>query len=186
MSLKSAAEPRNGRPWSLAFRLTAYYAFSAFGIVALATAAFCWPMIRNIDQEADQTLRDKIRLLQAILQVNAADEAAIHQEVNESWQAGQHTVVFIRVASPEGLIRAESPSMTSILPIRDFPPAALEWGRGSDFEVPGKQAFRVMSAAIQGGGFVHVALDRTAEQEQELLARFEEGLWYALAGSLIA
>jgi two-component system heavy metal sensor histidine kinase CusS len=183
MSSKSETERPNGRPWSLALRLTAYYACSAFLIVAAATGYLYWAMVRNVDLEDDRTLADKIRLLQSILQAVPVDVPAIEQEANESWQASQHTVVFIRTIDSNGQTIAESPEMAALLPRELFPPPAREPGRGSNVETKSRRAYRLM-VVENANGIVQVATDRT--MEEEILADYEEQLWYALAAALVA
>src|SRR5262245_9572431 len=183
MSPKSETERPNGRPWSLALRLTAYYACSAFLIVAAATGYLYWAMARNVDLEDDRTLADKVRLLQSIMHVVPLDVPAIEQEANESWQANQHTVVFIRAIAGDGRTIAESPEMASLLPVELFPPPANEPGHGSNVETTSRHAYRLMAVG-NADGIVQVATDRTLEQE--ILAGYEERLWYALGAALVA
>lgn len=184
MSSKNETEGPAPRPWSLAVRLTAYYAGSAFLIVALATGYLYWAMVRNVDLEDDRTLADKVRLLQSILRSTPFDKSAVRQEVNESWQAGQHTVVFMRVIARDGSTIAESPDMTTQLPASLFPAPADEPGNGTSVEIRSEHSYRLMAVGSRDVGIVQVALDRT--QELELLARYEEGLWYVLGAALVA
>src|SRR5262245_33057644 len=183
MSSKSETEPRAARPWSLAIRLTAYYAGSAFLIVAVATGYLYWAMARNVDLEDDRTLADKVRLVQSIMQAAPLDVPAIEQEANESWQASQHTMVFIRAIAGDGRTIAESPEMGALLPRELFPPSASEPGRGSSVETKSGRSYRLM-AVENANGIVEVATDRTLEQE--ILAGYEERLWYALGAALVA
>jgi two-component system heavy metal sensor histidine kinase CusS len=141
-------------------------------------------MVRQVDLEDDHTLADKVRLLQSILHETPLDESAVRQEVNESWQAGQHTVVFVRVMSGDGTTIAESPDMAKVLPATAFPRLASEPGRGTSIELRTDHSYRLMSVGNSRDGIVQVALDRTPEQE--LLASFEESLWYALGAALVA
>jgi two-component system heavy metal sensor histidine kinase CusS len=179
MSSKIATDRR----WSLALRLTAYYSASAFLIVTLATGFLYWAMVRNVDLEDDRTLADKVLLLQAILNAAPYDEAALRQEVNESWQAGQHTVIFMRVIGADGATLAESPNMVAELPATLFPAPMEKPGRGVSVEVSSEHSYRLMSVGNSRSRIVQVALDRTSEQE--LLASYEESLWYALAVALV-
>jgi len=183
MSSRTEPDLVRARPWSLSLRLTAYYAGSAFMIVALATGSLHWAMVRNVDLEDDRTLADKVSLLQTLLRSQPLDIPAIQQEVNESWQARQHTIVFIRVIGGDGAPIAESPEMATLLPRELFPPLADEPGRGLTIETSG-QSYRMMAVGSAGTGLVQVALDRT--QEQELLAGYEERLWSVLGGALVA
>ena len=108
MSLKNGIDSNGPRTWSLAGMLTAYYAGSAFLIVLLATGYLYWAMIRSVDLEDDRLLADRVRLLEAILLATTAADmtGGSEQEVNESWQAGQHTQVFIRIADEQGEVSA--------------------------------------------------------------------------------
>lgn len=184
MSSKCETEPQDGRPWSLAVQLTMYYSGSAFLIVLLATTILYWAMERNVDLEDDRTLADKARLLQSILRAQPLDAAAIQQEVNESWQARQQTLVFIRVYGLDGSLLAESPEMATLLPPGLFPPPVVDPGSGSNVESASGQAFRLMTVGSPAGGLVQVALDRT--QEQELLEGYATSLWYVLGAALVA
>ncbi|MBI3862301.1 MAG: heavy metal sensor histidine kinase [Planctomycetia bacterium] len=168
----------------MAVRLTAFYAASSFLIVALATGYLYWEMVRNVDLEDDRTLGDKVRLLQSITQTEPFDESAVRQEVNESWQARQHRVVFIRLIDGEGQTVVESPDMGSVLPSALFPPGASEPGRGSNAAAPSGHSYRLMAVRGAAGSAVQAALDRTPQQE--LIAGFEERLWYALGAALVA
>src|SRR5579872_5205153 len=130
MSSKSERNAAPARPWSLAGRLTAYYAGSAFLIVLLSTGYLYWAMVRNVDLEDDRLLADRIRLLEAILQQVPLDMATLEQEVNESWQAGQRTQVFLRVADTRGTVISESRGMNERLPASSFPPASAKLDTG--------------------------------------------------------
>jgi hypothetical protein len=48
-----------GKSWSLAARLTAWYAASSFLLVVLATVALYVALVQNVDREDVQTVRDK-------------------------------------------------------------------------------------------------------------------------------
>ena len=176
---------KNGvnRRWSLAARLTTYYAASAFLIVAVATGFLYWAMVRNLDLKDDRALEDKVRLLRSILESAPRDESALQQEVNESWQAGQTTVVFMRIFDEHGATLSESPGMKEMLPKEVFPNPVRESARGVNYDAAAAHSFRLMSARCDDGLIVQVALDRTAERE--LLSSYEESLWYALAMALV-
>ena len=61
MSSPTAAERAPARPpWSLAARLTAWYAGSAFLLLAAATGFLYWALVRNLDQEDDQHLANQV------------------------------------------------------------------------------------------------------------------------------
>src|SRR5262245_22588201 len=61
------------RPWSLAARLTAWYAGAAFLLVALASVAMDFALARQLDREQDELLADKARLLTQLLRERPDD-----------------------------------------------------------------------------------------------------------------
>lgn len=184
MSSKSETEQPAAQSWSLAVQLTTYYVGSAFLIVLLATGILYWAMVRNVDLEDDRTLADKARLLQSILHAKPLDDAAVQQEVNESWQTRQQTIVYIRVFGSDGSVIAESPGMADLLPAASFPPVLDDPTHGSNVEMRPGKAFRLMAVGSAANGVVQVALDRT--QEEELLEGYQTSLWYVLGAALFA
>src|SRR5579871_966267 len=188
MSWKSGAEAEASRSWSLAGMLTAYYAGSAFLIVLLATVFLYWAMLRNVDLEDDRLLADRVRLLQAILQQAPLDMPAVEQEVNEAWQAGQHTQIFIRVIDPRGNMLCESKRMNDHLPSSSFPKPADHPGTGSNVKLATGRAQRVMAVSTPGAQptdgpwIIQVGMDRS--EEEEILADYQENLLYVLVAAL--
>jgi len=55
------------RPWSLAARLTAWYAGSAFALVLVTTGFLYWALVQNLDREDEQALRAPVRDMRALL-----------------------------------------------------------------------------------------------------------------------
>ena len=88
--MSSKSDPRNpvssrnrvsigvltSRPWSLAARLTAWYAGSAFLLLLGATSFLYWALVANLDREDDQILADKVHLLRGIFRDRPEDMAA--------------------------------------------------------------------------------------------------------------
>jgi len=197
MSSKSERNVAPARPWSLAGRLTAYYAGSAFLIVSLATGYLYWAMVRNVDLEDDRLLADRVRLLQSIIQTQPIDMAAIQQEVDEAWQARQSTHLFIRLLDADGKSITESPGMGEILPPQSFPAPADEPGAGLAINSTQGRSLRVLSvkAEVERGAIapaaqsipdvqtIQVAMDRS--QEDELIADYRGRLSYVLIVALI-
>src|SRR3569623_1059770 len=105
---KTGAEP--GRAWSLSARLTAWYAGSAFALVAAVTGFLYWALARGLDREDAQLLADKVRVLLAVLG-HEENPAAQRQEVEESQQAFQHSPVFVRIIRFDGTVSNETTGM---------------------------------------------------------------------------
>ena len=63
MYSKSTRSTSSRRPWSLAARLTAWYAGSSFALVLVASGLLYLALSRNLDKEDDQVLADKVNVL---------------------------------------------------------------------------------------------------------------------------
>jgi two-component system heavy metal sensor histidine kinase CusS len=194
MSSKTGVEPgpRVRRPWSLAARLTAWYAVSAFALVLVVTSYLYWALAASLDHEDDTTLARKVQVVRAVLRSRPGDLAAMRQEAEPGGEGGPHATVYVRLLDEGGRAAVETPGMGEILPPAAFPSPAgpdAEPGAGSDLRSAAGQPFRVLAARASVGGpggpvrVVQVALDRT--QEEELLAGYRRNLWLVLALALV-
>jgi two-component system heavy metal sensor histidine kinase CusS len=191
MSSKNASEPRAGS-WSLAARLTAWYAGSAFLLILAATGFLYWVLVTNLDREDDQFLADQVRYLRTLLRDKPDDFPALKKEAELEWAASQHVQVYKRILDENGRAILETPGMRGLLPAAVFPhPGAVdaEPEEGSEVELPGKRSFRVFAAQASRGRsgrpacVIQVALDRTAEED--LLAGYRWNLWLVLGFALV-
>jgi two-component system heavy metal sensor histidine kinase CusS len=196
MSSKNAPDPaaaptarRAARAsWSLAARLTAWYAGSSFLLVLAATGLLYWGLVRDVDLEDDQTLGDKVRVLRVVLRKWPDDAKAVRQEVEGAWEA-RRTQVYARVADGEGNALIETPGMDRAMPPAAFPAPAAEPGVGTDFRSPAGRSFRVLAARVGDGAtgrtpaVIQVGMDRS--QEVELLAEYRKNLWGVLGAALL-
>jgi two-component system heavy metal sensor histidine kinase CusS len=177
------------RPWSVATRLTIWYAISAFSLIAVATGLLYWVLIRNLDQADDRLLADKARVIGAMLLNRPDDEAAIRQEVEEAWKARQDTQVYVRILDARGQITAETPGMRVVLPVDGFAAPVADPGKGSDVRTADGRTFRVLAVRATrdnpGGtpSLVQVGTDRS--HEFELLASYRRYLFGVLAAALV-
>lgn len=170
------------RSWSVATRLTIWYAISAFSLIVVATGLLYWVLIRSLDRADDRLLADKARVIGAMLLHRPNDAAAIRQEVEEAWKARQDTQVYVRVLDALGHITAETPGMGEVLPVNAFPAPVAEPGEGRDVRTAGDRTFRVL--AVQApSSLVQVGTDRS--HEFELLASYRRYLFSVLAVALV-
>lgn len=178
------------RSWSVATRLTIWYAISAFSLIALATGLLYWVLIRNLDQADDRLLADKARVIRAMLLNRPDDEAAIRQEVEEAWKARQDTQVYVRVLDARGQITAETPGMREVLPVDGFAAPVADPGEGRDVRTYDGRTFRILAVRATGDNprgapsFVQVGTDRS--HEFELLTSYRRYLFAVLAAALMA
>src|SRR3954465_10029221 len=97
MSSKSGPDaPRAG---SLAARLTAWYAGSAFLLVLSATGFLYWALAHNLDREDDEFLTEKVRAVQAILDRDL-DGDALRREVT-TVVGSDSGRIFVSVVDPK-------------------------------------------------------------------------------------
>jgi two-component system heavy metal sensor histidine kinase CusS len=203
MSLKTAPEPQTAirpstpiappRAWSLAARLTAWYALSAFILILLATIILYWALSRSLDDGHDLFLVDKIHIVSNLLRNNPHGRALL-REVEEGSTARQYAKVFVRITDRTGKLIAQSPEMDQILPGKLFPPPVN--GDAADANTLGAtvvdlngQTFRAMSANVTShpGGAnewtVQAALSKMPERR--VLAGFRRWLWIVLSIALL-
>jgi two-component system heavy metal sensor histidine kinase CusS len=178
----AGAPPR--RPWSLAARLTAWYAGSAFLLVLGATLFLYWALTSNLDREDDESLADQARLQAAAWRDRPGDSAARH-ETDPTATGRQYAPLLVRVLDNEGRVVTETPGMGDALPPAAFPPPGAEGGPGRAADVPAAAGRSFRALAVRGGpGVIQVALDRT--REEELLAGYRRSLWLVLLLALVA
>src|SRR5438309_918761 len=100
------------RPWSLAARLTAWYAGTAFLLILGATGFLYWVLGTNLDREDDQFLADKVHLLRKLLRERPDDLKSVEREAEEEWAARQYAQVFVRILDGNGRAVLETPGMS--------------------------------------------------------------------------
>jgi two-component system heavy metal sensor histidine kinase CusS len=178
------------KPWSLAARLTAWYAGSAFTLV-VATAGFLyWTSIRNLDREDDRLLGDRARVLLSVLENQPGNVDAIRREVFEEWDAHQRTQLHVRILGRDGQTLVETPGMRDFLPPGVFPKSESDSGVGTEIVSETGGLFRVLTVQAPSGSrsgppdLVQIAMDRSLETE--LAADYSRNLLAVLIGGLLA
>jgi two-component system heavy metal sensor histidine kinase CusS len=188
MSSKSGLEAAGAdatlarRPWSLAARLTAWYAGSAFALVLAVTGSLYWALVASLDRDDDTSLAGTVRALRA---------AVLQMEFDGPW-GSQPEKVYVRVLRDDGSNLFQTPGMDDVLPFTAFPaPIELdaEPSAGTELRSTNGKPFRVLAARASlgesktPGCIVQVALDRS--QEEELLTGYRRTVWVALALALV-
>jgi two-component system, OmpR family, heavy metal sensor histidine kinase CusS len=181
MSSNPGPSPR--RPWSLAARLTVWYAAVTFALVFAATGYLYWALARNLDREDDQFLLDKVTAVRRVMEQSPGDRAVLEQYV----RAASTDRVFLRVSPGSGRPAVESPGMPAILPPGMFPDVSSPppFEKADEVERPNGRGFRLLAwAEPQGDSVVQVAMDNSTDEE--LLAGYRRQLLYVLGLSLLA
>ncbi|HEV3445710.1 MAG TPA: heavy metal sensor histidine kinase [Gemmataceae bacterium] len=197
MSSKDAVENAPAkpvrRPWSLAARLTAWYAGSAFLLILGATGFLYWVLSTNLDREDDQFLADKVHLLRKLLRERPDGIKSIEREAEEEWAARQYAQVFVRILDTSGRSLLETPGMSKELTTEVFPQATAidaEPGRAREIETASGKTFLLLAVQAHVGRsgpesrLIQLAFDRT--YEEQLLAGYRRNLWLVLGIALVA
>lgn len=192
MSSKTAPDALAPRPakasWSLAARLTAWNAGSAFVLILAATGFLYWALGRSLDQEDDNQIADQVRVLRDLLADRPGDLEAVRQEAEQEFLSRQHTQVYVRLLDEGGRILVETPGLGRLLAATAFPPPG-DLGRGFDRRSDDGTPLRVMTVRVAGGPparseyVVQVAMDRSGEAE--LLADYRKNLLFVLGSALV-
>ena len=191
MSSKTAGEDARPTPkpsWSLAARLTAWYAGSAFVLLVAAVGFLYWMLARGLDRQDDDQMADQVRVLRDLLAERPGDLVAVRQEAEQEFQSRQHTQVYVRLLDADGRVLVETPGMAKLLAPSAFPPPATDFQPGSDRRSADGTPFRVMAVRLAegrpgGSGYVvQAATDHGSEAE--LLAEYRWNLWLVLAAGL--
>ena len=186
MSSKNAQPDRVHGRWPLAFKLTAWYAGSAFLLILLSTGFLYWALERNLDVEDDIFLRNKISDLKQLLESPKSSDLQFQQEVGTYWVGRQYGPIFARILDSKGNIRIETPGMRNELPSALFHQRAQS---NLSLEVNGhsQKPFSILSseATAFDGKKYQIQVAMTREREDVLLARYRERLWSVLFAALI-
>lgn len=197
MSSKNATEPRPLRflrraPWSLAARLTTWYAVSAFIVILSASILLYLALERSLDFENDRVLLDRANEVRQLLSRLPGPPQEI-PSIPESMPQRHHTPVYLRMLDGDGKVRAEYPA-NAHMPQMVFPPPIS----GEDDELhasvaitPNGHRYRVLSmlaprpAGVDGGKPYTVQVALALGPQESLLAAYRRRLWIAMSAALI-
>ncbi|MHB8971960.1 MAG: heavy metal sensor histidine kinase [Pirellulaceae bacterium] len=177
------------RSWSIAARLTAWYAGSAFAMVLVATGLLYWALVVNLDREDDRFLANEARELQALLLDRRTTEV---EEIKSAWIARQFVQVSFRVLEEDGHVVMESPTMGELLPPHIFPEPTVGDDRqtaGLNLHVGMNEFFRVLTTRVTTGSGPHahriVQLALNRGDHENVLAAYRKQLWLVLGVALV-
>lgn len=171
-----ASNPKHGprpRRWSLAWRLTALYAGSAFALVMVSTILLHWSLVGSLEQEDDQFLAERAHVLRTLLGDESRKAVELRWEVESEWQGVSTPQSYVRILDAAGKTVRETPGMNDHLPPGLFPPAlvpSVDVTHGRDIRSRTGQLFRVVAFEVDqplaaGTHTVQIALDRSGDEE---------------------
>lgn len=181
---------KRGKSWSLARRLSIWYALSAFLLLAIATGLLYWGTARRFNQENDQYLEKKLSTLEGLLRDPSRQMATVRWEVEEESLTSPSVRVLARVANPYGHVLLETSGMSAELPSDLVVPNQTR-SRGANIRTPAGKEFRVLASTVEASqlrenpGFrIQVAID--LDYERRLLRSYLDQLWLVLGIGLVA
>lgn len=170
---------------SLAARLTAWYTATAFSLVLVATGLLYWTLVRNMRDDDQRRLADKVQVLRTLLRERGTNPAAL-KEVEWEWGAREYEQVYVRVLTNQGEALLETPGMGSVLPAGAFGDVPVSLERATDVRGTDGRRYRALAAAagaeLAPRQIIQVAIDLT--QEQEMLTAYRRRIWLILALAL--
>ncbi len=177
--------------WSLAARLTTWYAGAAF-LLVLGTMGFLyWALAASLEREDDEYLADKIEGLRQLLRERADEPGVLRREVEWEGRSRQLGQVYVRILDGTGHVVVETPGMSDHVAAQAFP-APVPLGQdihGVEIQTGNQRTLRVaaVAASFEGegrqSGIIQVAMDRTFEEE--IMARYRSYLAVTLVAALL-
>ncbi len=181
-TIRSTKSPRG----SLAARLTAWYAGSAFVLILAAIAFMYWALVSTLEREDDEFLAGKARVLMTMLRQAGENDRELREEIDRESAARPSGRLYLRVTDASGRSVVETAEMSRLLPAEMFPAEAdlvSTRERAIEFRSTSGQSFRALAVQSpdESGRVVQVAMDRTAEEELLSVYRWYAGLTLTLA-----
>ncbi len=179
--------------WSVAARITAWYAITALLFLLGIAAALDWALASTLyAEEARLAERERTELIQILHETpDSAEE--LNEEVLRDENTPDGIRLWMRVRDLQGNTLVESPGMSGLgLGPGVFPPpgeAARPWVRGRGLDLPSGMPVRTFaSLATLGSGqeparILEIAIDCTSTRR--ILARFRERLALATSGGFL-
>jgi two-component system heavy metal sensor histidine kinase CusS len=182
---------RISRFWgTLAFRLTAGYAFAGLLLLFFATASLYLVLLTELEKSTDLFLADKLHVVRTMLRERPNDLDALREEVELESAARRYEQFYIRLLDERNIPLLTTPGMAEQLDLALLATQTRSRpGRAVAMKGRHGQSLRVTSAAAPVGSppsqtdTIQIAID--VSQEQELLARFRFWFWAILLGSFV-
>src|SRR5438094_1576030 len=131
------------RRWSLAARLTAWYAFSAFGLILLATSLMYGVLAASFEAESDRYLANRLAEVKAMLAAHEKVDSSLFAELRDDSSARRYMPVFFRILDEKGQVVAVSVALPNVFASRELPSHQTVWADG--------RPYRLLTGTVQRG-----------------------------------
>ena len=179
------------RPWSLADRLTAWYALTSLLLIFCTAALLYWALTANMRRDDDLFLADKVHVLRAILRDRPNDVSALKEEVELESAARRYEQFYIRLIDENGRETLSTPGMDALIVPQLFVeviPADVEPGRGAEIQSANGGRFWTLAARAtvdhsNRSWTIQIGVDES--HDDALLAAYRRWLWMVLGAAVI-
>jgi len=175
---------------SLAFRLTAGYAFAGLISVFVATASLYVVLRTELEKNTELFLADKIHVVRTMLRDRPDARDALREEVELESAARRYEHFYIRLLDDHGAPVLTTPGMAEQLDLEQLVARTQQHSdRAISLNGRNGQPFRIASTLAPVGlppthtDTIQIAID--VSQQEQLLARFRFWFWAILTGALI-
>src|SRR5215471_15290940 len=93
---------KSSRRWSLAVRLTVWYAVASIGLTVITIGILYWGLVGNLNRSEDLFLADKVHVLRAILHDRPGDIEGLREEVELESAARRYAQFYVRLLDEKG------------------------------------------------------------------------------------
>jgi two-component system, OmpR family, heavy metal sensor histidine kinase CusS len=178
-------------PWSLADRLTAWYAVTSLLLISCTAALLYWALIVNLRRDDDLFLADKVHVLRTILRERPNDVSALKEEVELESAARRYEQFYVRLIDENGREKSSTPNMDALITPQLFSvaiPADAEPGPGREIQSPKGGRFWALAARAtidhsNRTWIIQIGVDET--HDEILLAAYRKWLWMMLGAAVI-
>jgi two-component system heavy metal sensor histidine kinase CusS len=160
---------------SLALRLSAWYAGSAFLLLVAGTGFLYWELVQSSNVEDDQYLAEKANTLRKL--ISESDFRTLKWEVEGESSVRPAVEVLSRVFSSDGRILVESAGMSDQLPAQIFPQSDR-----IEYRSFRQRIFRVLAMQVPN---YHLQVGVEVTFEKNMLAGYRKRLWTVLGVGLL-
>jgi two-component system, OmpR family, heavy metal sensor histidine kinase CusS len=166
---------RSKQSRSLALRLSAWYAGSAFLLLVAGTGFLYWELVQSSNEEDDQYLAEKANTLRKL--ISESDFRTLKWEVEGESSVRPAVEVLSRVFSSDGRILVESAGMSDQLPTQIFPQSDR-----IEYRSFRQRIFRVLAMQVPN---YHLQVGVEVTFEKNMLAGYRKRLWTVLGVGLL-
>ncbi|GAM96616.1 two-component sensor histidine kinase [alpha proteobacterium U9-1i] len=177
-------------PWrSLAGQLVLWFVGASFLLIMAVSTTLYFGVEAQTNWLDDQLLEKRFDTMRSIVSSNAEGQSWIGHEVSEDMEGPRR--VFVRLVSADGRAHDETPNMSSLIGIDDFPSAhglaPNIMRRGSALAADGRH-YRVLSARAAAAGplapFVTVQIAMDTTLDEVVRRRYRYSLLWIIVASL--